>query len=173
MPSTCAFCRMSADPARALGGLLYEDELIWAAHDLEDGPTTFRGAVVLVVKRHTDDGLAGLTDEEGARIGRLTASASRALRTVLGVPWTYAYCFTEAIHHVHQFVVARYPEVPRDHIRLELRRWPAAPRSDEAGIRALAEELRTAMTSGPAAPARSPGPAPERRRTERASPRRP
>jgi histidine triad (HIT) family protein len=148
MPSTCVFCRMSANPDQALGGLLYEDELVWAAHDLEDGPTTFRGAVALVVKRHTEDGLAGLTDEEGAALGRLTASVSRALRAVLGVPWTYSYCFTEAIHHVHQFVVARYPEVPRDHIRLGLRQWPAAPRSDEAGIRALAERLRAAMATG-------------------------
>jgi histidine triad (HIT) family protein len=152
----CAFCALLSDPHRGAGRVLYEDELLWVAHEIEEGGPSYRGAVMILVKRHTESGLAGLTDEEGARMGRLVAQVSRALRSVLGAPWAYTYCFTEGFRHVHQFVVARYPGVPARYLRLGIQRWPKAPRGGVREIEELVRALRSAMRAPPDPGARSP-----------------
>ncbi|MCI4357540.1 MAG: HIT family protein [Thermoplasmata archaeon] len=150
--TACTFCDLLTDPERGSGRVLYEDDLLWVAHELEEGGASYRGAVMLLLKRHTESGLAEITDEEGARMGRLVAQVSRALRAVLGVPWTYTYCFTEGFRHVHQFVIARYPGVPARYVRLGIQRWPKAPRGNrpevERLVRALRNSMRAATGSG-------------------------
>ncbi|HEV2167232.1 MAG TPA: hypothetical protein VGS23_09715 [Thermoplasmata archaeon] len=141
----CPFCRRIRDPSAEAGRLLFEDDLLWVAHELEEEGPTYRGMVAIVLKRHGEGGLSEMTDEEGARIGQAVARVARAFRSVLGVPWAYTYCFTEGFRHVHQFVVARYPGVPDRYVRLGLQAWPGAPRGDEAEIRNLVGRLRAAM----------------------------
>jgi diadenosine tetraphosphate (Ap4A) HIT family hydrolase len=142
----CPFCDLLAGPNRGDGRVIFEDDIVWAAHELDAEGDSYRGAVMLLLKRHTDDGLAGITEEEGERIGRLVAGVSRALKAVVGAAWTYTYCFTEGVRHVHQFVVARYPGVPPRYVRLEIQNWPGAPRGSPEEIRLLAEQLRRSMS---------------------------
>jgi histidine triad (HIT) family protein len=141
----CVFCELLEDPARSEGRRLYEDDLVWVAHEAEAAGTSYRGAAVIVLKRRTEAGLADLRDEEGERIGRLVARLSRAFRTQLGAAWTYTYCFTEGYRHVHQFVRARYPGVPPEHVRLGLADWAEAPRATPEEIRVLSERLRRSL----------------------------
>ena len=138
----CLFCRRISDPSQR-GPLVYEDPLVLAAHQLEARGETYRGAIVIQTRRHTAGGLPDLTEEEGERIGWLVVRISRALREVVGAGWTYTYCFTEGFRHVHQFVVARYPETPARHVRLGLTDWKRAPRGGPAEIRGLARQLRS------------------------------
>lgn len=139
----CYFCDWLRRPAAAADPAIWDDELLRAALPLpEDGPALL-GQVEIVLKRHTENGLPDLTDAEGERIGRVVAVVSRALREVMGAAWTYTYSFTEGFRHVHQFVVARPPGLPEEFVRLDLPRWPDAPRGDEAAVRRLAATLRT------------------------------
>ena len=146
----CPFCRLVQDPDRSAGRLLFEDDLVWAAHEFAAEGPTYRGAVIVVLKRHTEGGISEMTDAEGARMGRSVARISRAFRSVLGAPWAYTYCFTEGFRHVHQFVVARYPNVPARYVRLGLLDWPKAPRGNADDIRELVGSLRRAMGDPPA-----------------------
>jgi histidine triad (HIT) family protein len=143
--TNCAFCELLVEARHDDGRVLFEDERLWVSHELDpDGPT-YRGVVMVLLKRHTGSGLAEITDAEGGAIGRQVAQVSRAMREVLGVPWTYTYCFTEGSRHVHQFVVARYPGVPDRFVRLGIQNWPDAPRGTPEEIRTLCEKLREAM----------------------------
>jgi diadenosine tetraphosphate (Ap4A) HIT family hydrolase len=103
--------------------------------------------VEIVLRRHTEHGLSDLTDEEGQRIGLVVAAVSRALREVAGAAWTYTHAYTEGFRHVHQFVVARPPGLPVEFLRLDLPRWPGAPRGDAAAVRALAAALRERVSA--------------------------
>ncbi len=99
---------------------------------------------MIQTKRHSE-GLAGLTDNEAGRLGLWVAQLSRALKETMKAEWTYAYCFTEAFRHVHMIVDARYPDMPREHVRLGIHDWPDAPRGDPGTVRSLVKQLRARL----------------------------
>jgi diadenosine tetraphosphate (Ap4A) HIT family hydrolase len=151
--SACLFCQRLNLPAERQAPLIYEDSLVHVTHELDGEGCTYLGTVLIQTKRHTEAGLSSLTDEEGERIGELVAQISRALRELVGASWCYTYCFTEVYRHVHQFVVARYPQMPQEHVRLGATEWPEAPRGSSRDVRQLARALRDRV--GPKSAARN------------------
>lgn len=146
-PAFCPFCEPLVQGADPPYEPILVDDLLRLAHPVEDDGPTYLGNVVVQTRRHTEHGLPSLTDEEGARIGVRVAQLSRALRDVTGAAWTYTYCFTEAFRHVHQFVVARYAELPEEHVRLGIGSWRDAPRGDRSAVRRLARELAARLSA--------------------------
>ncbi|MFZ0829694.1 MAG: hypothetical protein WCB18_03125 [Thermoplasmata archaeon] len=137
----CFFCKRLSLPLADQDPLIYEDSLVHVSHELDEAAPTYLGTIVIQTKRHTDAGLSSLTDEEGERIGELVAQISRAVRELVGASWCYTYCFTEGYQHMHQFVVARHPRMPPEHVRLGAKDWPGAPRGNPEQIRSLASSL--------------------------------
>ena len=142
----CPFCNRLKDVGQWSEGLVYEDDLVLVTHEFDANAPSYLGAVVIQTKRHTEHGLADLTDSEGQRFGLLIAQISRALRELVGARWTYTYCFTEAYQHVHQFVCARYPDMPSEYVRLRFREWKGAPRGTPAQVAELSKKLRARLT---------------------------
>ena len=139
--SECPFCNRLKDVAQWSERLVYEDDLVLVTHEFDANAPSYLGAVVIQTKRHTEHGLADLTDSEGQRFGLLVAQISRALRELVGAAWTYTYCFTEAYQHVHQFVCARYPDMPPEYAKLRFREWEEAPRGTSAQVAELSKKL--------------------------------
>jgi diadenosine tetraphosphate (Ap4A) HIT family hydrolase len=137
----CFFCNMRKDVSQWSERLVYEDDLVLVTHEIDSDGPTYLGAVLIQTKRHTEHGLTDLTDLEGQRIGFLVAQISRALRDLVGAAWTYTYSFTEAYQHVHQFVCARYPNMPPEYARLQFREWKEAPRGTSPQVAELSKKL--------------------------------
>jgi len=137
----CYFCDRLANPKEWEGRLIYEDDLVHVTHQIDTEMPTYLGAVLIQTRRHTESGLASLTDDEGQRIGLLVAQISRGLKDLVGATWTYTYCFTEAFRHVHQFVLARHSDMPPEYVRLRVVEWKQAPRGSPAQIAELSRKL--------------------------------
>lgn len=149
----CYFCRTLSDPAASEPWCVYEDDLLVATHQVEDVGPSYLGSILVQTKRHTE-GLAGLTDPEAERLGRVVARVSRALVETVGASWTYSYGFMEAFRHVHTIIDARYPDLPREYFRLRIHEWPGAPQGDREAVGKLVRTLR-ARTDGSVAVPRS------------------
>ena len=80
----CPFCNRLKDVGQWSEGLVYEDDLVLVTHEFDVNAPSYLGAVVIQTKRHTEHGLADLTDSEGQRFGLLVAQISRALRELVG-----------------------------------------------------------------------------------------
>jgi len=149
----CFFCDRLKNVEDWEDSLIYEDDLVHVAHQIDpEGPSCL-GAVLIQTKRHTESGLAGLTNLEGQRMGLLVAQISRALKELVGAAWTYTNCFNERFRHVHQFVFARYPDMPTEYVRLRVNEWKRAPRGSRAQVADLSRQLRERLSvrsaSGP------------------------
>jgi histidine triad (HIT) family protein len=142
----CFFCDRLRNRKEIEDWCVYEDDLLVVAHQVEIGEPTYLGTLLIQTKRHSE-GLAGLTDKEAERLGLLAARISRALKEVLKAEWTYAYCFTAAFRHVHMIIDARYPGVPREHVRLGIHEWPDAPRGDPEAVRSLVQQVRARLAN--------------------------
>ena len=140
----CFFCDRLRNRKRIEDWCVCEDDLLLATHQFEVGEPTYLGTLLIQTKRHSE-GLAGLTDNEAGRLGLWVAQLSRALKETMKAEWTYAYCFTEAFRHVHMIVDARYPDMPREHVRLGIHDWPDAPRGDPGTVRSLVKQLRARL----------------------------
>lgn len=149
---SCYFCRRPEATGEPSALTLYADDLVCARHLLNDHGPTYLGVVLVQSRRHTEEGLAGLTDDEGARIGWVVARVSRALRERSGAAWTYTFCFTEGYRHVHQYIVARYAGMPPRFARLAFENWAAAPRGGPEALHALCARLRDAIGTDPRRP---------------------
>ena len=142
----CAFCDWHASIDAALGGAIYQDELVLARHAYDGGDEAhYLGALVLQTKRHAT--LAELTDDEARAVGWLAARLSRALKICTGAEKVYAYSFGEAFDHLHMFVVARYPGAPSEYVRLRAQEWPGAPRGHAQDVASLVEWLRATIAA--------------------------
>ncbi len=78
-------------------------------------PTTVRGWLVLVPKRHCE-AMHQLTPAELSEFARLLGLCSQALAAVLGAKKEYLMQFAEqkGFHHVHFHLVARMPDWPEN-----------------------------------------------------------
>jgi histidine triad (HIT) family protein len=140
-PATCLFCDgahlRAQDPAR----IVYKDDRFYVTHPLDEDEPTYLGSLMTVTKRHVSS-FAELTADEAQALGLLLSRVSRALKAATGAGHAYAYFFGEGFHHLHVFTVARYDEMPVDYVRLDVERWPGAPRGDAAAVTALCAVLR-------------------------------
>jgi diadenosine tetraphosphate (Ap4A) HIT family hydrolase len=150
-PVTCFFCNGAHLRAQAPARVVYEDDQFYVAHPLDEDKPTYLGSLMTVTKRHVP-GFAELTADEAQALGLLLSRVSRALKAATGAGHAYAYFFGEGFHHLHVFTVARYDEMPVAYVRLDVERWPEAPRGDAAAVEALCAVLRADLRQvGPAA----------------------
>jgi histidine triad (HIT) family protein len=141
MAATCLFCDGAHLQAQAPARVVYEDDRFYVAHPLDEGEPSYLGSLVTVTKRHAPS-FAELTADEAQALGLLLSRVSRALKAATGAGHTYVYFFGEGFHHVHVFTVARYDEMPADYVRLDVERWPEAPRGGAMEVEALCARLR-------------------------------
>jgi histidine triad (HIT) family protein len=137
---TCLFCNgvhlKAQDPKR----VIYEDDRFYVAHPLDEDELSYLGSLMTVTKRHAPS-FAELTADEAQALGLLLSRVSRALKAATGAGHTYVYFFGEGFHHVHVFTVARYDEMPADYVRLDVERWPDAPRGGAVEVETLCARL--------------------------------
>jgi histidine triad (HIT) family protein len=135
----CFICEKHRLGDAAQGGVLYEDELVYAGHvHTLNGPTAYRGYLMVEPKRHAA-GLGDLTDVEASAIGRL---ATRVLREVEGAEHVYAFVFGDEVPHLHVHLAPGYPGTPREYRGPRLYAWPNAPCVDPDDMRMLVSRLR-------------------------------
>jgi histidine triad (HIT) family protein len=138
----CFVCHKHRGGDAAAGGVLYQDELVYAGHvHALTGPTVYRGYLVAEPKRHAH-GLGDLTDEEAAALGRLINRLARALKDVAGAEHVYSFVFGHGVPHLHVLVAPQYPGTPPEYWGVRLRDWPDAPRVNEREMRTLVSQLR-------------------------------
>jgi histidine triad (HIT) family protein len=143
--NACFICEKHRAGNAAEGGVLYQDDLVYAGHvHALAGPTAYRGHLVVEPKRHAP-GLGDLTDEEAAAIGRLCNRVARALKDEAGAEHVYAFSIGDAVPHVHVQLMPRYPGTPRDYWGPRLSSWPDAPRVDPDSMRVFVTQLGREM----------------------------
>ncbi len=138
----CAFCDGAHLRAQSPTRIVYEDDHFYVIHPLDSAEPTYLGSLMLVTKRHAP-GFAELTADEAQAFGLLLARVSRALKAATDAEHAYVYSFGEGFRHLHAFVVARYDAMPAEYVRLDVERWPDAPRGDAAAVEALCARLRS------------------------------
>ena len=139
---SCFVCQKHHLGEAAAGGVLYEDDLVYAGHAHPIATSTaYRGYLVAEPKRHLR-GLGDLTDDEAAALGRLLNRLAGALKEVAGAEHVYSFVLGHGVEHLHVVLAPRYPGTPEEYWGLRLRQWPDAPRVDEGGMRALVARLR-------------------------------
>ncbi len=141
-PAACMFCDEAHLKAQSLARVVYEDDDFYVIHPLDEAEHTYLGSLMTVAKRHISD-FAELSVNEAQVLGLLLARVSKALKATTSAGHTYTYFFGEGFHHLHVFTVARYDAMPNEYVRLDVERWPAAPRGDAAAVEALCARVRT------------------------------
>ncbi len=143
---SCLFCQEQARERTSSeeGRIIYEDELFVASHRLDESELSYLGLILIRTKRHVND-LGELSDAEAEGLGRLIQRVGKALKVTTGAAWTYCYSFLEGVRHVHVFVTARYPNVPKEYVRLDIAKWPAAPMGREKEVSELSSRIRTML----------------------------
>ncbi len=142
----CLVCRKQHGYLPPPGGILYEDELVFASHSFipQDEERTYLGLLFLEPRRHIL-GLDELTDEEGQRLGLMAARLSRALRAVTEAEQIYMFVLGHHVPHLHLWLVPRYLGTPHEYWGMRLEEWPDAPRGDLREIAAFCDRLRVAL----------------------------
>jgi histidine triad (HIT) family protein len=143
-PAACFVCAKHALGEDAPGGVLFEDELVYAGHayPLTGPAVAYRGYLVAEPKRHAA-GLGDLTDPEAAALGQLVNRLARALKVAAGAEHVYSFVFGDGVAHLHIVLAPRYPGTPREYWGVRLRDWPDSPRVDEDEMRSLVANLRS------------------------------
>lgn len=139
----CFVCAKHALGDTAHGGVLFEDDLVYAGHayPLTEPVSAYRGYLVAEPVRHVA-GLGDLTDPEAAALGLLVNRLARALRDTAGAEHVYSFVLGDGLAHLHVVLAPRYAGTPRGYWGVRLRDWPDAPRVGEAEMRTLVARLR-------------------------------
>ena len=139
----CFVCAKHARGDGVLGGVLFEDDVVYAGHayPLTGPAVAYRGYLVAEPKRHAA-GLGDLTDPEAAALGRLVNRLARALKEVAEAEHVYSFVLGDGLAHLHVVLAPRYPGTPREYWGVRLREWPEAPRVGEDEMRSLVARLR-------------------------------
>ena len=87
-PDACLICDKHRRGDAADGGILYEDDLVYAGH-VHGRNKAYRGWLIVEPKRHAP-GLGDLTDDEACAVGRLSNRLAR-----------YAFVFGDGVPHLH------------------------------------------------------------------------
>jgi diadenosine tetraphosphate (Ap4A) HIT family hydrolase len=138
---TCPFCATYKDLPSAPGGILYEDDLVYAYHSCQNEGASYLGHLLLLPKRHAL-GFADLTAAEGQAIGLSMACLSKALTACTGAEKIYVEAYYEVNPHLHLILTARYPGTPREYWRWKVGDWPEAPTGGPEAITAFCVQLR-------------------------------
>ena len=143
----CFVCDKHRQGAAAEGGVIYEDNLVYAGHaHLAGRPDAYLGYLIAEPRRHVV-GLGELTDDEAAALGRLVNSLARALRVSEGAEHVYSFVFGDGrVRHLHVHVVPRYPGTPPEFRGYRVSEWPVAPRGGVEEMSALCNRVRAHLS---------------------------
>ena len=90
---SCFICDKHRQGASAEGGIIFEDDLVYAGHvHRRDERDAYLGYLVAEPKRHVA-GLGDLTADEAGALGRLVNDLARVLRTSEGAEHIYSFVF--------------------------------------------------------------------------------
>ncbi len=139
----CFVCARHALGDAAPGGVLFEDELVYAGHAYRPAEkvSAHRGYLVAEPRRHAA-GLGDLTDREAAALGLLVNRLALALKEVDGAEHVYSFVLGDGLAHLHVVLAPRYADTPREYWGIRLREWPDAPNVGEDDMRSLVAQLR-------------------------------
>ena len=137
----CKFCQISNGVSPAIGGAIYEDELVYASHYSHDEMPVYLGYLVVQTKRHAPT-FADLTGCEAKAVGLLLTRLRQALTAYVAANRSYVVFFGEVVPHLHVLVTARYPDTPPEYWRSNIYEWPNAPKGGPEEIVALCDRLR-------------------------------
>jgi histidine triad (HIT) family protein len=138
----CFVCAKHAMGERVFGGVLFENDLVYAGHaQTAAGGAVYRGYLVAEPKRHVA-GLGDLSDKEAGALGQLVNRLARALKEVAGAEHVYSFVIGHGLPHLHFVLAPRYPGTPSKYWGLRLREWPDAPRIDPDEVRSFVTSLR-------------------------------
>ena len=142
----CLICRKHRGEPPPLGGVLYEDDLVYASHIFlpEGRERVYLGWLVLEPKRHAP-GLQDLTEAEAERFGLMQTRIARALQEATGAEHIYAFVLGHHVPHLHLHLAARYPGTPPEYWALQLPEWPDAPLGGEAEVTDLIERMKALL----------------------------
>jgi len=144
---TCLFCTNYKDLASTPGGIVYEDDLVYAHHYYyQDKGPLYLGHLMLKTKRHVP-GFADLTDEEAQAVGLSVTRLSKALQVCTGAEKVYVEAYYEVVPHLHLHLTARYPGTPQEYWRWKISDWPEAPSGGPLEIAALCDRLRASLSA--------------------------
>jgi histidine triad (HIT) family protein len=138
---TCYVC----DKHRSGDGVIVGDDLIVVGHVLPDAPgvddgEVYLGHLVVEPRRHVP-GLADLTEDEAAALGRWAARAAEALQA----EHVYSSVVGHQIDHLHLHLIPRYPGTPREYWWPHLDEWPDAPRGGRRHVTQLVDVIRARL----------------------------
>jgi diadenosine tetraphosphate (Ap4A) HIT family hydrolase len=142
----CFVCEKHRLGGAADGGILYEDDLVYAGH-VQGRTTAYRGWLTVEPKRHAP-GLGDLTDDEACALGRLVNRLAGVLKHVTNAEHVYAFVFGDGVPHLHVHLVPRYPNTPHEYWGARLGEWPEAPRVGEPEMRILVTRLGEHLGQG-------------------------
>lgn len=139
----CLVCRKQRGETPPVGGVIYEDELVFASHaQLRAGKTEYYlGHLMLETRRHVA-GLADLTDEEAQAVGLWSARLAAVLKATESVEHVYSFVFGHHVPHLHIHLVPRYPGAPREYWGVNTDDWPDAPHGGDADVETLNQRVR-------------------------------
>lgn len=147
---SCFVCSKHALGDDVPGGVLHEDDLVYAGHILPlDSVDVALGYLMVEPVRHVPR-LGDLTDDEAARLGLVANRLSRALRAT-GAEHVYSFVFGDRVPHLHVHLAPRHPGAPAALFgagAVGIQRSPDVPRGGVTEIARVCEELRSALARG-------------------------
>lgn len=141
----CFACEKHRQGEAVVGGVVYEDTLVYAGH-VNAATPAYRGWLVVEPKRHAP-GLGDLTDDEAGAVGRLSNRLARVLKEAEGAEHVYAFVFGDGVPHLHVHLAPRYPNTPIEFWGAQLNAWPEAPRVDDQEMGAVVANIRSRLTA--------------------------
>jgi diadenosine tetraphosphate (Ap4A) HIT family hydrolase len=143
---TCFVCDKHRRGSSVEGGILYQDELVYAGHVLGGSDHIYLGHLVAEPRRHVE-GLDELSAEEARALGGLVHRLALALRTSEGARRVSSFVFGDGrVRHLHIHVVPLYPGSPDAYRAARVLEWPDAPRGGIDDITATCDRLRTHLS---------------------------
>jgi histidine triad (HIT) family protein len=140
---TCMACYV-CEKHQSGAGVIGSDHLMVLGHVLPDAPgadgRVYLGHLVVEPRRHVS-GLADLTDDEAAALGRWAAAAARAL----DAEHVYSSVVGHQVDHLHLHLVPRYPGTPREYWWPRLDEWPEAPMGGQAEVTRMVDDIRARL----------------------------
>jgi histidine triad (HIT) family protein len=142
----CFVCDKHQRGSSVAGGVLYEDDIVYAGHVVGSSNRTYLGHLVAEPKRHVE-GLDELSTDEAEALGRLVQQLAVALRASEGAQGVSTFVFGDGrVQHVHIHVVPLYRGTPTEYRAAKVLEWPDAPRGDVADITATCDRLRAHLS---------------------------
>jgi histidine triad (HIT) family protein len=139
----CPLCRRLEGKEPDPGGALIETELVRAQHASAPAGHTgvYAGWLLVTPLRHVTS-LAELTNEEAREMAVVRTRLATALHDSTA-SHVYSMVIGDEVPHVHEHVIARWPDTPRQHFGpTKLLEWPGAHRMADEGLRLFCDRLR-------------------------------